>query len=953
MPSFTPPDQPVRSEIANEYGRSVVVEASAGTGKTTLLTRRVAEIVRRGIPLERIAVVTFTEAAASELRLRIRETLPPEAAAGMDQAWIHTIHGFASRILREYYHLCGGLPEFATEPGHFSRSELEMLWDIFLASADAASLRGASTGLRRPGSRVLLDTAEAMEKHRWIKDPAILGDMEKRFTELRDHWERRLPLLAAKCAERTDKLRLGILEAAEKLAGGDLDSSVALNRGSRSAWGGAEALAQVRDELRLHRSDLESMRGWLAMKPVLPALENLVFPFLGHIRSEWDSNPSRLSYDDLLYAAEKGLSSSKELRSILGEKFDQVLIDEFQDTSLVQVRLFREMLGARGFAEKLTVVGDPKQSIYGWRSADMETYKETVDRLEEGEALSRTITVNFRSCRRIISFVNSFGEALFKGSSPGETPFASPYSPIEPAPGADDGKGVTVHVLPELKHRKKADTYSALQAVRIADLVGEPGKTAVLFRTKTKMDGLLREFDRRSIPYMVEAGRDFAERPEVVDTALLLRHMLHPNDPGALVGTLRSIFFGIDDVQISRWRRGDVPSKDITLALEVLSRLREDFLILPPGLFIRHLYRNTCLLRAIQESGYQTGRRLANMRFIMEHAEETGDCTGLLESLEGRAPMSAEEPVTPPDESTGAVTVTTIHSAKGLAWEHVIVANPGSGFGGVRSGVLENERESMLGLKLGDAMSADYPALKEREELRSLAEYRRLLYVAVTRARERLDIILEPSANPATPCGIIHEALAGVEDYHIQEIPLMEVPGEGDTLPHPPPPSPGAPYRRLFPFALEGSDGTRRRAMRLGTEVHGILQHIDMERPGYWIDENRKRLCSILEFPGEAISHALAFFQAYDLKGARVVGREYPIISGGRFYYVDLLLERNGTLEAVDYKTDAGDPGKAAALYRDHQLLYRDLLETATGKKVKSFLVFLCHGVTVPVSGTE
>ncbi len=949
MASFTPPDQPVRSEIATEDGRSVVVEASAGTGKTTLLTRRVSEIVRRGVPLDRIAVVTFTEAAASELRLRIREVLPPEAAAGMDQAWIHTIHGFASRILREYYHLCGGLPEFVTEPGHFSRSELEMLWDVFLASADAASLGESSPGLRRPGSRALLDAAEAMEKHRWIQDPSILGSMQERFTELRDRWERRLPELAAVCPVENDKLRLGILEAAERLRQGDLNSPVALNCGSRAAWGGAEAIVEVRGELKRFRSDLESMRGWQAMRPVLPAVENLVFPFLRHIRSEWDSNPSRLSYDDLLYAAEKGVSSSGELRSILREKFDHVLIDEFQDTSLVQVRLFRSMLGDEGFAGKLTVVGDPKQSIYGWRSADMETYKETVDRLEEGNALSRTITVNFRSCRRIISFVNSFGEALFRGSSPGEAPFASPYSPIEPAPGADDGEGVTIHVLPRLSERRKAETWSALQAVRMADLIGDPGRTAVLFRTKTRMDGLLRELDRRNIPYRVEAGRDFAERPEVTSTALLLRHMLHPKDPGALVETLRSIFFGIDDIQISRWRRGDAPSKDVSRALEILSRLREDFLNLPPGLFIRHLYRNTCLLRSIRDSGYQTGRRLANMRFIMEHAVETGDCIGLLESLEGRAPMSAEEPVTPPDDSTGAVTVTTIHSAKGLAWEHVIVADPGSSFGGIRSDVLVNERESRLGLKLGDAMSADYPPLKEREELRRVAEYRRLLYVAVTRARSRLDIILEPSGNPESPCGMIQEALAGAKDCTTLEIPLTDVPGEGDTLPHPPPPAPGEPYKQLFPGYPANSDPLRKRAMRLGTEVHGILQHIHMENPGNWIDENRNRLNRTLEYPEEAIGLAMAFFRAYDLKGARVVGREHPITAGGRFYYVDLLLERNGILEAVDYKTDAGDPGKAADLYRDHQLLYRSLLEEATGKQVRSFLVFLCHGVTIPV----
>lgn len=147
MPAAEVADGAVRRAITKHRERSVVVEASAGTGKTTLLTGRVVSMVKEGIPLERLAVVTFNDTAAGELRLRIRESLEPELRRKMDQAWICTMHSFASRILREYYHLTGGVPEFTTVENHYSRAEMEMQWDLFLAGAPRASLEYSEEAL--------------------------------------------------------------------------------------------------------------------------------------------------------------------------------------------------------------------------------------------------------------------------------------------------------------------------------------------------------------------------------------------------------------------------------------------------------------------------------------------------------------------------------------------------------------------------------------------------------------------------------------------------------------------------------------------------------------------------------------------------------------------------------------------------------------------------------------
>ena len=936
------PDKAVREAIKGETARSVVVEASAGTGNTTLLTDRVCTIIEAGTSLDNIAVVTFTDAAASELRTRIREIIPAEARRKMDQAWIHTIHGFASRILREYYHLCGGVPEFTTEASHFSKSEMEVLWDLFLVSVKKEDLEASSDALRRPGSPVLLKASGEMEKHRWLTDPELLGDTAQAEKELTEKWLKGLRSLESLCPDKTDKLCVKISAALDRLSKGDLNAGIARNCGSRSNWGGREGLKEVKTELGAYMEDLETLKGYRLMQPVAPALEKLVFPFLNRIRRIWDEDPTRLSYDDLLFLAGEAVVRSAQLRKKLNEKFRYILIDEFQDTSLIQVRLFRSILEGTGMKEKLTVVGDPKQSIYGWRSADIETYKETARFLEENNALSETITVNFRSAKSIIRFVNSFGEALFSNSAPEERSFSSEYSPIEPAPDAGEGQGVFIHILPEVEG-SRAEIHSAMQAVSIADLITDPGSTAVLFRTKTHMDELLREFDSRGIPYRVEAGRDFHKRPEVRDTASLIRYLLDPDDGKAEVDTLRSMYFGIDDKAITVWKQTCAPSVELETAFSLIRSLREAARTFPPHIFIRTLFRNTCILQSIRRSRYQSGRRLGNMRFIMEQAETITDCWKLLETLEGTSPISADEPSAPPEESDGAVTVTTIHKAKGLAWKHVIIANPGHSFNGISDTVLADQRTGRLGLKLRSAISDSYPALKRREESRRTAEYRRLLYVAVTRPRDRLDIFLQPSGGEKSPCGIIHSALTETDHFNCIVMDPVEVSTERAAFPEAPPPSPGEPFTSLFDVSFPHGETEREEAMRLGTEVHGLMEFIDLESPQEWLQSHGELLDKVLEFPERTVSLIGNFFETFDLSGSKVIGREHPIISRGKFYYVDLLLERNGCLEAVDYKTDTGDPEERKKLYEEHQLLYKRELEKASGKPVRVFLVFLHH----------
>ena len=935
-------DIAIREAIRNEDSRSVVVEASAGTGKTTLLTDRVKVLVENGTPLEKLAIVTFTEAAASELRARIREKLSAKQKRNMDQTWITTIHGFASRILREYFHLCNSAPDFSMEAEHFSRSEMEIHWDLFLADAASDILTDSAESLKKPGSAKLLGIAGEIESLRWFTDSSSLGDTAAALNETLNFWKHKIESLLPLCSNKTDKLLVKIEKAKDSIATGLL---VKINRqgGTAANWGGKESLSEVKEILEDYNTiGVKLFTSYTAMFPMLPALDKLVIPFVNRMRSIWDSDPTRLSFDDLLYQAYSAVSRSPELRQELNERFSHIFIDEFQDTSLVQVKLFTNLLEESGIKNKLTVVGDPKQSIFGWRSADIETYKDTLKKLEKNHALSETIVVNFRSEISVVGFVNSFGNALFSDTPPEEAPFSCSYSPIETRPDAVEGEGVTVYRLPKVK----ADRMAEIEAASIADLIEDPESTAILFRTGTHLDALVQELDRSNIPYRVIARRDFHKRKEVEDTANLIKAILAPSDKFALAATYRSIYFGINDRDITLWRSASRP-ESIKKADILLEHLRKVSRILPPGHFMETVFKNTCLLSAVRDSGFQVTRRLGNLRFILEMSHKTTCYALLLETLTGSAPVSAEEPSAPPESNSGVVTLTTIHRAKGLAWKHVILTNPGSSFRNTSPAVLANSRDLTAGIKIADGFSAHYHHLAEREKARSRAEYRRLLYVAVTRPRTKLDIFLPEIVKEGSPSGILNNAISASAGLYTNKIvpdtePSSCSSSEGwKPLPERKPDQ----FSQLYSDALPVIERQREKQMLLGTEVHSILEFIDFEEPDIWLQKNREQLHNSLEFPEEAILLAMNFFQIFKVNDAEILGREYPLLVNGNQYYIDLLLKRDDILEVIDYKTDRDDPDKKTEDYREKQLLYKNSLSKLTGSKVSAKLVFLHHGV--------
>ncbi len=1010
-----PSDCSARREIVEERERNVVVEASAGTGKTTLLVERVVALVRDGADLESLAVVTFTEAAASELRGRIRHEL---ANAGLTQALrrlplarISTIHGFASFVLRSYSHITGVDPSFETVEAHFAGPELAARWDRYLSSLPASQVEKMEPVLEAAGTGRLLELAEQVESTWWLSDLSGLGGCREIMEYLRLSLPEDISLLlsgpSARCTSADDRLlpHVKTMEALlENLDSGraptpqeadDALSSISLRGGSAANWGGKEEKREVSDAVKRVRDALKPGKSGTSLPALLRGaeisgvLEEVLMPFVRRLRADWEGNVSRLSYQDLLVRCTRALSGSPGLRRQLGERFSHLLVDEFQDTSGLQVELFSSFLAEAGRAfgpGRITVVGDPKQSIYGWRSADVETYKSTLAALEAAGALSSGIVDNFRSTRRVIEFVNAFGRLLFAAQSPEELPYGCEYSPLT---AFRDEEGPPVRVV-EVKAPEGDDLKSDLSAETMADWVAAdirrkvdagamPGHCAVLMRHGTRAQEMVDALELQGLEASLAMRSDFSRRLELVDLREMVRCLTAPGDAKAWVHTMRSSFFGIGDPEITAAIAAGCRSMDdagadglprtVRDANRMLRRLRAAAVELPLADFLYQLLLSTDMIAGIEASGYSVERRLGSLATVLEMAMEgtIGSCEELLDHLTDRAPGGGRPDPAIPRPDMQAVTISTIYRSKGLAYQHVYLLETAFGSNRQKDILLRDLHERRAAVYLSkDLQTPAYPLLELREGWRRAAETRRLFYVAATRPRTSLTVLVAgDEAGGDTMQTLRAPLLEAARKAPEGVCRLMEVeasPLDRSRASRPeldPASSPGRVPPETEPvFQIPEPEVEDTPAERLGTLVHAILERIDHADPKGWTEDNRELLESVCEEMCEEASQlALRFFGMelpFDLQRCDVVGREYPLVvmqeGRPRERYIDLLLDDGEDLIVVDYKTDhVPEPreenlDRLAEHYRGQQEGYLEAVRRAFGRPARGNLVFLAAG---------
>ncbi|UPT74717.1 MAG: UvrD-helicase domain-containing protein [Elusimicrobiota bacterium] len=818
------PDKEDRDRARLSLEASVVVEAGAGTGKTTLLTDRILFLVLAGpkpAKVEEVVALTFTEKAAGEIKVRLSERLaelaarlsggllseeararaertlgeletrfktPPAAALeraraaleDLDKAPIGTIHSFCSQLLRLYPVEAGVDPAFRVDDGEgFSElfaSEwakwlddelgerpprrarwLELLKEVGLEELEALArelgaekLPPEAVGAPDPAAarelRALADRAAALPAGKPKPKGGILdalAEAERRLRAAADAAEAEEPPLSA--AEPPEPRTAKWPKAWEEDAAG------------------AEEYERI-----MAVAAAASPRG----EAVARRAARLLAPFAARLRREY-ARRGWVSFDGLLLRARDLVRDAARPREELKRRFAAILVDEFQDTDPLQGELLLYLSEAPGRAARswtevvpapgrLFVVGDPKQSIYRFRGADIAAYEGFIGRLRAGGALACDLTANFRSVPGVVGPVNDVFSLAMK-AEPGAQPG---YKAIRPAKAALEGPGVQAAVITSPGGTADAAACQRTEAAWVAGRIlsgKRPLKDyAVLLRSSSALPAFLDAFKRAGIPYAVEIERHFYGAPEVGDLLNLLRALDDPDDRAALAGLLRSPLAALsDDALLCLARAGaldyrkDPPPKALAESdraaaarlFETLRSLRSRAGRSPLGELVAAALSESRLpeLAARAYHGQQTTSNLLKLQRLAAEASESRGATlkDFVAEVRESARESRREGESPlADERLEAVRIMSVHKSKGLEFPVVFAANLSARPApGTPASARLDWATGKAALRVGKAVSAAAALSASREKRLERRESVRLLYVAMTRAKESLFLL--------------------------------------------------------------------------------------------------------------------------------------------------------------------------------------------------------------------
>jgi ATP-dependent helicase/nuclease subunit A len=760
----------------------VFVSAGAGTGKTKVLVERFARAVcDEGVDVESILVITYTEKAAGELRARIRARLVererPDLARALDGAWISTIHGFCHRLLRSHPFAAGVDPRFRVlddSQGRVLRGEaFEAALTAFCAGDDAERLRlltvyGAA-GLRR----MLTGVYETLRSagRALVLELGQRPSLEAAVEELRVAAECLADDTSAGDAQReAARLLLGLLAS-----GAHADRLVDLGdlrlRGERAATyeEARRAVEQTAlDELAAADRDL---------------LQELLAGFAETYQSAKDRE-SALDFEDLQLRARDLLRDDDSIREREQLRFRSIMVDEFQDTNRLQCELIDLLSGSGGNVE-LFFVGDEFQSIYGFRHADVQVFRER--RAAAGVGVL-PLTMNYRSRPEVLAVVNhlfavDFGDEFQALTASREFPDPVFGSPVELLV-TDKSSYVDTGV-----HWRRAEARAIARRVRELIDAGDalPGEIVLLFAAGTDAEWYEEELRALGVRTYRGTGRGYFGQQQVVDLLAYLRLLRNRYDDEALVSVLASPFVGVSNDGLFLLRRA-APRRPLFTALERelpealpqrdaqlvrAFRQRYDRLAAAmPRLSLERLCE-----QVVSEHDYDLAvlarwdgrRRYANLRKLARLARSYEDLRGrdvegFVRFVRDQENVGARElEAVAEEEGADAVRLLTIHAAKGLEFKVVVVADAGRDKAPPASDEILALSDGRFGFRVADPVTSErrgayaYEAVKEARKAEERAERLRLYYVAMTRAIDRLIVSgsIDPTrtADEATPIG--------------------------------------------------------------------------------------------------------------------------------------------------------------------------------------------------------
>jgi ATP-dependent helicase/nuclease subunit A len=822
---------PEQQSAAHALG-SVAVVAGAGTGKTHMLTERyLHHLTDDGLSPLQIVAVTFTDRAADELRARIRRAVRTrltgrddhdELLAELEAAQISTIHALCARICREHPDEAGVPPDFEV------LDELRgALWTSDRLSEALGALDASLfTNIPFPTMSLALESLlrdplsadQALGKGPETWEALFGGKRNEALAALRKNGQLKAALatLEAHRGPEGDRIeetrRQALVAASELMAESDLEASVQtilgikLQGGSKSRWG-AEAFAEVKDALKDLRDAVQTVKDLLVqdlgpaderLSRCLPDLREAYRQVRGSVQVA-KRRARLLDFADLEVHALQALEH-EDVRAYYRERWQAFLIDEFQDTNPVQADVLDHLTAGI----TLTIVGDEKQSIYGFRRADVTVFRAYRARILKGGGGEVVLARSFRTHHALVDQVNrAFAPALGalhqaleaeRVDPPHDGPHIGTFavSADGEVPKDQLQRAEAVHIarrireLLDLEVKVHDVETNALRPVR-------PGDIAILSRAWAPLGLYGEALAAAGIPAVHAGGGSLLATREAKDGYALLRFLADPTDNLALIALLRGPFFGVDDTTLHRlagglnpdgswWRVIQEPASNLAREAEVLGQLLS---------WRKREAPSSLLALADYLTGYTAV--LANLPGGERRETDWRDFLALVADLEVgnqdvftvarwllRLHRSEVEVPRSPIEAGNAVSLMTVHGAKGLEWPVVVVPDLARGVPPVSDAVLF---DPAMGVALKfDALSPPhlYKLIKAEKVTLQLAEMKRVFYVALTRARDYLLLSTThfPGLNVTCGFNILREGLkeAGV-DFSL--VPLSPE----DTLP--------------------------------------------------------------------------------------------------------------------------------------------------------------------------
>lgn len=909
-------DQAERDKITDVLNKNFLVEAGAGSGKTYSLVQRMVNLIVTGTyEIGEIVAITFTRKAADELKERFQTGLEKRrkettdrlqkerierALANFDQCYLGTVHSFCGRILRERPIEAGLDFDFSELDEKEDAQLVDEAWDRYIQHVrlydrkkidelvelgfDIANLRTSIHHLREYG-----------DVH-WHYDEVEKPSLQEAFAELKKFIEYTKGMLPEEEPDKGyDSLQKKIIKTIRQLKYANLEqektivnmlrpyekkSSVTLNR-----WKDKDEAKEVRDEIQLVLVEVveDTLRKWYEY------CHNRLIPFLKpalEVYEQLKIERSSLNFQDLLVHTAKLLKNNSEVRAYFQKKYRCLLVDEFQDTDPIQAEIMLYLTGEELDETNWTrltprqgslfVVGDPKQSIYRFRRADIDIYQRVKEIITNtgGEVLH--LIMNFRTVDTITKPLNN---VFVKQLPEKETTYQAAYRELVSVKtgvqNEDEFQGVFEHMTPYSRKSRdvvEQDAEAIAKYIRkvLDEGLREPKDFMILTRYNSSLKDYANMLQQYGIPVMTTGEITLAQDEKLQALSHLIKLLAQPTNSLYFTAVLRGPFFGISDrLLYEHQAKGgnlalftsisdELAEEDKQLLEQALTKLKKYYdwrrKLLPTAAIEKVIYDVGLL--PLYLNSEQPKREFTRLFQVLERLRqhEASGHSGFHEVSERLYNLIQEEMIeemTLPNEQN-AVVVMNVHKSKGLEAPIVFLVEPNK--------FVDNQNRIIQHIKRQDEHSIGYFAFfnekgetmaipcnwqeyKEEEYNYLQAEEIRLLYVASTRAKEMLIVSKMDRNNEKNnpwhlliedmdlvPLTISEEVEKRVND-NVQNVDVNEYLSAVETLSNWQEPLTESSYSKYsptddteeLPFDVERTSGG---GLKWGTVIHEVFEYV-------------------------------------------------------------------------------------------------------------------------------